>query len=680
MSHVLPSAPARPRPGRRVRVVLLAALAGPGLALALAACTDDDRTMLLSELPADGAASDVPPSVDLPVTVDPETIDAEWIRARYVKSEHMVPMRDGVRLYTAVYAPRDVDGGPWPILMVRTPYDCAPYGPDGFPAGLGPAPSFAADGYVFVEQDVRGTFMSEGEFVHMRPHVADKRTAADVDESTDAWDTIEWLLANVPNHNGRVGMYGTSYPGFYATAGAIDAHPALVATSPQAPIADWWYDDFKHHGAFFMPHAFHFLSVFDQARPEPTMRWPSRPFEYGTPDGYEWYLNVARTTRALQDEYLQGASEFWTGMVENPDRNEFWTSRDIIPHLRTMADAVLVVGGWFDAEDLHGPLTIYETIEAENPGVDNRLVMGPWIHGGWHRTPGNRLGDVEFGPPNRRFFIDEIERPWFAHHLKGAPAPDLPEALVFETGVDEWRRFDSWPPSGVEPTAIHARAGGGLTWEAPEAGEPESTGFVSDPDRPVPYTQDVSIRMTREYMVEDQRFAARRPDVLSFRSMPLEAPLTLAGPIIAELVVSTDQADADWVVKLIDEQPGDAEDWPDMRRGQRRGGFMKMVRSEVIRGRYREDPARPEPFEPDVPTPVRLPLQDVLHTFPAGHRIVIQVQSTWFPLVDRNPQSWVDNIFLAEEDDYVAAVHRVFHAPDLATRFVLPVLPAGAGD
>lgn len=675
------------------------------LLLALVGCTDDDPTMLMSTLPSDqvsanatrpatasaaepaaepaaSVAAPVPasslPAASLPASVATvDDVNAAWIEANYVKTEQLVPMRDGVQLHTAVYTPRDVIGGPYPILMIRTPYSSRPYGSDAYPRRLGPAPEFAIDGYIFVSQDVRGCYLSEGEFVNMTPHVADKQTATDVDESTDTFDTIDWLLANVPGHNGRVGMYGTSYPGFYAAAGAIDAHPALIASSPQAPIADWWYDDFKHNGAFFMPHAFNFLSVFGQPRPEPTTGRNQRQFEFGTPDGYEWYLNVAGTTRALQDVFLQGISEFWTGMVENPDRNEFWTSRDILPHLRNMAPNILVVGGWFDAEDLYGPLNIYGTIERENPSVNNRIIMGPWVHGGWHRTPGNRLGDVTYGEPNRDFFVNEIERPWFAHHLKDGPSPNLPEAMVFETGVNQWRRFDAWPPSTMQPTAIHARDGGRLAWDAPTADESPSTGFVSDPAKPVPFTQDISIRMTREYMVEDQRFASRRPDVLTFRSEPLAEPMTLAGPIIAELVVSTDQADADWVVKLIDEQPGDAEDWPDMRAGARRGGFMQMVRSEIIRGRYREDPARPAPFESDVPTPVRLPLQDVLHTFPAGHRIVIQIQSTWFPLVDRNPQSWVDNIFLAEEDAYVAAVHRVFHGPGEVTRFLLPVLPAG---
>lgn len=606
-----------------------------------------------------------------------EIVDAEWIAERYTKREVLIPMRDGIRLHTSIYEPRTTEGGPWPFLMKRTPYSSRPYGSDAYPNRIGPADALAMDGYIFVVQDVRGCWMSEGDFVNMTPHVADKRGPSDVDESTDTYDTIEWLIANVANHNGRVGTVGTSYPGFYAAAGMIDAHPALVAVSPQAPIADWWYDDFKHHGAFFMPHAFHFMSVFGQPRPEPTTERPGRQFEYGTPDGYAWYLEEVRTPRALEERYLKGISKFWSEMIEHPDRDEFWTSRDILPHLRNVAPAVLTVGGWFDAEDLYGPLNIYARTEAYNPNVDNRIIMGPWVHGGWHRTDGNQLGDVNYGDPTRPFFIDEVERPFFTHHLKDGPAPDLPEAMMFETGTNRWRRFDTWPPEEATERVLFARANGRLSFDIPMGEEVPSVSFVSDPATPVPFTEDISIRMTREYMVEDQRFAARRPDVVTFRSAPLEAPITIAGPVIADLLVATDREDADWVVKLIDQQPGDAEDWPGMRRGKRRGGFMQMIRSEVIRGRYREDPANPIPFVPNEPTRVELPLQDVLHTFQKGHRIVIQIQSTWFPMVDRNPQRWVDNIFKADESDYAPATHTIFHGPNGGTSFRMGVIPPG---
>ncbi|MFK7960282.1 MAG: CocE/NonD family hydrolase, partial [Phycisphaerales bacterium] len=463
------------------------------------------------------SAANGPAGIGADVAID--DIDADWIRANYVKDEYRVPMRDGVRLHTTVYRPRG-DAGPWPMLMIRTPYSCRPYGERNYPNRLGLNNAYAPGGWIFVQQDVRGKYMSEGEFVNMRPHEPDKSQPYVVDESTDTYDTIEWLLANVEGHNGRVGMWGISYPGFYAAAGMIDAHPALRAVSPQAPIADWWQDDFKHNGAFFMPHAFHFLSSFGQPRSGPTTEGGRRNFEYGTPDGYDWYLNEMGTTKALDDKILKGSIDFWNSLIAHPDRDEFWARRDLVPHLNAVAPAVLTVGGWFDAEDLYGPLSIYQSVEARNPDVDNRLIMGPWVHGGWHRTPGNALGSVHFGEPTSPGYLADIEMPFFEHHLKDGPDPKLAEATVFDTGSQEWRRFNAWPPAGLVPRSLHLRAGGRLAWAAPLPGDAPDTSFVSDPASPVPFTEDTSVRMTREYMVDDQRFAGRRPDVLTFRTEP----------------------------------------------------------------------------------------------------------------------------------------------------------------
>ncbi|MEM9065637.1 MAG: CocE/NonD family hydrolase [Planctomycetota bacterium] len=605
-----------------------------------------------------------------------DPINDAWLKAHYSKTEYLVPMRDGVRLHTVVYAPRD-DSQAYPMLMHRTPYSAGPYGPGEYrtPRRFHPNEPMIREGFIFVFQDVRGKFMSEGEFVNMTPHVANKRSDRDIDESTDAYDSIEFLLDTVPNHNGRVGMWGISYPGFYSSASMIDAHPNLVAVSPQAPIADWWYDDFHHHGAVFLPHGFNFLTTFGLPRPGPTEDWSPREFEYPTVDGYDFYMEIGPLKNLNGPDYANGRVDFWNKLVEHPNRDEFWEARDIIPHLNNVAPNVMTVGGWFDAEDLYGPLKTYSSIEAKNPGINNTLVMGPWVHGGWARGDGSRIGNVNFGQRPSVFYQRYVEKPFWDQHLKGIGTADIPEALVFETGSNQWRRFDEWPPADMETTELYAREGNALVFEEPPIDEDAFEEFVSDPAKPVPYSEDVSIRMTREYMTDDQRFAGRRPDVIVYQTEPLTEPVTLAGELLADLWVSTSQADADWVVKLIDVHPGLHEDYEGIRTGMRTGGYQMMVRSEIIRGRFRNDPANPEPFIANEPTSVRLPLQDVLHTFKPGHRIMIQIQSSWFPMVDRNPQSWVDNIFLADEEDFVKATHRIHRSASHPTRFEVGVLP-----
>lgn len=617
-------------------------------------------------------------------------VDAAWMAEHYTKTEVMIPMRDGVRLFTSIYAPKD-SSEPHPMLMRRTPYSCRPYGEDQFPGRVDPGPEYALDGYILVYQDVRGCYRSEGTFVNMTPHLDDKASEKEIDESTDGYDTIDWLVNNVPNNNGRVGLWGISYPGFYAAASMIDAHPALKCSSPQAPVADWWYDDFHHHGAFFLPHAFWFLSSFGQPRPEPVSERPGRGFEVADPDGYDFFLHETGTLAALQTQYLHGDIQFWNKLVEHPNRDEFWQDRNILPHLHKVAPAVMTVGGWFDAEDLYGALKTYQAIEAKNPDSFNILVMGPWYHGGWLRSDGERLGDAWFGSPTSPFYREHLQKVFFDAFLLGDGEADLPEATVFETGANQWRTFDQWPPAQVKtrylylgddsrlllPTEAGAQAIDERSSpdETPAGRDRDFDEFVSDPARPVPYTQEITQRMTREYMTDDQRFAARRQDVLAYQTEPVAEPLTLAGPILAELWVSTDHQDADWIVKLIDVYPDDAEDFPNLPEGTHTGGYQMLVRSEVIRGRFRDDPARPVPFTPGEPTLVTLPLQDVLHTFEPGHRVMVQIQSTWFPLVDRNPQKWVDNIYLAEPADFVKATHRVYHSEEHPTRIKVGVLP-----
>jgi uncharacterized protein len=590
---------------------------------------------------------------------DPER--EEYIRSHYSKFEYRIAMRDGITLFTSVYVPNDASE-PYPILLVRTPYSVGPYGADQYKTILGPTTAFERDGYIFVFQDVRGRFMSEGDFVNMRPHNPSKTGIKDIDESTDTYDTIDWLVENLPNNNGRVGLWGVSYPGFYTSAGMINSHPALKAASPQAPIADWFFDDMHHHGAFTLSMSFGFFSTFGKARDGLVTDWPER-FDYGTPDGYQFFLDLGPLGNANED-YLHGEIAFWNELVAHPDYDEFWQTRNILPHLEGITCAVMTVGGWFDAEDLYGPLHTYAAVEESNPGISNTLVMGPWRHGGWIWTDGDSLAVADFGFNTSKTFQEEALLPFFRHHLKGEGEHNLPEAWVFETGANRWREFPAWPPEEIKQEWLYLHEGGALAFATPTTEEDAFDEYVSDPANPVPYTTDISTGWHSEYMVEDQRFAAWRPDVLVYRSEPLEEDLTLAGPLTAELVVSTTGGDADWVVKLIDEYPGRLPGWkkdsdePDL------GGTQQMVRSEALRGRYRSSYSDPEPFAPGETTTVSVELQDVLHTFKRGHRIMIQIQSSLFPLLDRNPQSWVENIFEAEEDDFVKATHRVYRSAE----------------
>jgi putative CocE/NonD family hydrolase len=584
------------------------------------------------------------------------------ISERYTKQVTMIPMRDGVKLFTIVYSPKDASKS-YPMLMMRTPYSIWPYDKDTISSNLGPSRLFSDEGYIFVYQDVRGCYMSEGEFVDMRPHLDHKKTNKDIDESSDTYDTCEWLVKNVANHNGRIGQYGISYPGFYCSAGMIDAHPNLKAVSPQAPIADWWYDDFHHHGALFLPHAFNFLASFGKARPEPTMR-RFGGVNHGTPDGYQFFLEMGSLKHA-NERYYKDTIQFWNRITEHPNYDSFWKARNLLPHLKHVAPAVMTVGGWFDAEDLYGAINTYQTVEKLNPGIFNVLVMGPWRHGGWSRTgSGDRLGKVTFGAKTSDFYQKEIEFPFFQHFLNDKGTQKVPEASVFETGANHWRKFDVWPPAQREKKHLYACAGGKLAFDPPADEELASDSFVSDPAKPVPFTESVAIGMTPEYMTDDQRFASHRPDVLTYKTDVLEKDLTLVGPVLSDLRVSTDQGDADWVVKLIDVFPNNGS----------MGGYQMMVRSEVIRGRFRNGPDKPEPFEANKPTQVKLPLQDVLHTFQKGHRVMIQIQSTWFPLVDRNPQKYVPNIYQAEDSDFVKATHQVYRAKSQPTRFEVGVM------
>ena len=604
-----------------------------------------------------------------------------WIRENYTKYEHRVTMRDGVKLFTSVYVPKD-GSGTYPILLSRTPYSCRPYGADNVRDTLGPSDAAARDLFIFVYQDVRGRFMSEGEYVNVRPHKDVKAGPTDVDESTDTWDTIDWLVKHVPRNNGKVGMWGISYPGFYVSAGMIDAHPALKAASPQAPITDWFVgDDFHHNGALFLPHGFNFFSRFGQPRPEPTTRGPDR-FDYGMADGYRFYLE-AGPLRDLEAKYLKGVVTFWQDVMQHETYDDFWKARNLRPHLKGIKPAVMTVGGWFDAEDLFGALETYKWVEKQSPGGTNTLVMGPWFHGGWSRSDGDHLGDVRFDASTSRYYRESVELPFFRHYLKGTDDPAPAEAVVFETGRNQWRALTSWPPAGVTGRMLYFHADGRLSFDPPT--EPDaSDAYDSDPRKPVPFIEDVQIGMTREYMTADQRFAARRPDVLVYQTPPLEEDLTLAGPLGASLFVSTTGTDSDWVVKLVDVYPDDAPDpTPSpspsaeptlVPRYTRMGGYQQLVRGEPFRGKFRNGYERPEPFTPGAPAKVEFTLPDVFHTFRRGHRVMVQVQSTWFPLVDLNPQVFT-NIRQARAEDFKKATQRVYRSQGQPSGLKVQVLP-----
>ncbi|WP_439625841.1 CocE/NonD family hydrolase [Gemmata sp.] len=601
---------------------------------------------------------------------------AGYIKANYTKYEFRVPMRDGVRLFTSVFVPKD-DSKTYPMMLTRTPYSCAPYGVDKYPETLRPGERYVKSGYIFVTQDVRGRWMSGGEFVNVRPHNPNKKDG-ETDESSDTFDTIEWLLKNVKGHNGNVGQTGISYPGFYTVAGMVDAHPALKASSPQAPVMDWFVgDDWHHNGCLFLPHVFNFMPRFGKPRPEPTTKYPYLPFEHGTPDGYKFFLDLG-PIRNADAKFFKGDVAFWKEVFEHPNYDAFWKARNLRQHVKNVKPAVLTVGGWFDAENLFGALETFKAAEAHNPPAHNHLVMGPWVHGGWSRQDGDKLGDVSFHARTAEFYREKIEFPFFEFHLKGTGDGKLPKAWVFETGTNVWRKFDAWPPKAADPNAYKFLGGGKLLAPSPVnvsngVFDPGYDEFVSDPAKPVPFLGKTVIGMAQEYMTADQRFAASRPDVLVYQTPVLETDLTVAGPVEVELYVSTTGTDADWVVKLIDVYPDDFPDPKPNPTEVKMGGYQQLVRGEPFRGKYRNSFEKPEPFKPGEVTKVKFTMPDTLHCFRSGHRLMVQVQSTWFPLVDRNPQTFCD-IYACDEAAFKKQTHRVYHDKEHPSRVTVRVL------
>ncbi len=579
---------------------------------------------------------------------------ASYIREHYTKREVLIAMRDGVKLFTSVYQPKDHVQA-YPVMLLRTPYTVSPYGSENYRGSLGPASEkFMREGFIFVYQDVRGKGKSEGTYMNVRPHNPDKRTPVEIDEASDTYDTIDWLVKHLPNNNGNFGMYGISYPGFYAAMGAIDSHPALKATSPQAPVLNWFIgDDFRHNGVLFLAHAFNFMGAFGRPRtPDGNAAW--RQFDMGTPDGYDFHLRTGALAN-YDEKYFKGQIEFWKELMENDTYNAFWKARDARPYVKNVKPAMMTVGGWFDAEDVFGPLRLYEAAEKQSPGATNILVEGPWSHGGWARTDGSKLGNVNFGQNTSKFYQDEIEYPFFLFHLKGkGEGGKLPEAYVFETGRNEWNKFDAWPPKETKPKTLYFQASGKLAMSAPAASAEAFDEYVSDPNKPVPFTPYITNGMDYNYMTGDQRFAAGRPDVLVYETDPLDDDFRVAGPLKATLYVSTTGTDSDWVVKLVDMFPGDAP--------SPMGGYQMLVRGEPFRGKFRKGFDKPEAFTPGRVEKVEFELPDVMHTFRRGHRIMVQVQSSWYPLTDRNPQKFMP-IHEAKSTDYVKATQRVHRSP-----------------
>ncbi len=605
-----------------------------------------------------------PPSVvvQLPKP-DPDAEVKDLIKEKYTKTEYRIPMRDGTKLFTTVYTPKD-DSKTYPVLLIRTPYSVGPYGADKYPERLRPSPAFVKAGYIFAYQDVRGRWNSEGDYVNVRPHNPKKKDK-EFDESSDTYDTVEWLVKNVPNNNGKVGQTGISYPGFYTVCGMIDAHPAMVAVSPQAPVTDWFIgDDFHHNGCLFLPHCFNFMANFGKPRPEPITKSQYMPFDHGTPDGYQFFLELGPLSN-VERKYYKGEVAFWNEVMAHPNYDDFWKAKNIRAHINKPTPAVMTVGGWFDAENLFGAIETFKAVEKTGvPKGGNTLVMGPWAHGQWSGGPGDALGDLRFHAKTGEYFREQVELPFFEHHLKGVGENKLPKALVFETGRNQWRKFDAWPPKDAKATDLFL-VNGELAASLPKgAAKPDE--FVSDPAKPVPHRGDINIAMTGDYMTTDQRHCARRPDVLVYTGEELKEDWTVAGPIEVELSVSTTGTDADWVVKLIDVYPADFPDPDPNPKGVKMGGYQQLVRGEPFRGKFRNGFEKPVPFKPGEVTTVKFTMPDTLHTFRAGHRVMVQVHSTWFPLVDRNPQTFLDNINDAKPEDFKKQTHTV-HSPSKVT-------------
>ena len=589
-----------------------------------------------------------------------QNADSTWFVNNYTKQESYITMRDGVRLFTSFYIPKD-NTEKHPFLLTRTPYSCAPYGEDKFaPWWYSFRFAYVKENYILVTQDVRGRYMSEGEFMDVRPFNKNKKTNKDIDEASDTYDAIDWMVKNIPNNNGNVGVVGTSYPGFYSTEAALSGHPALKAVSPQAPVTDWFIgDDFHHKGVFFAMDGFSFYSTFGKPHPAPTKDYGDG-FTTPIKDNYKFYLQAGAVKNLAT--MIGDSIKFWHEMYQHPNYDDWWKARNARVGLYNVKPAMLWVGGLFDAEDCYGAWNSYKAAETQSPQSNSRIVMGPWYHGQWSRV-GNYLGNVRFESNTSDYYQKNIEMPFFNYYLKNKGSADnISEATIFFTGENKWRKLKKWPAENVQYKELFINVNNKLSFTKPTQ-KLSFIEYISDPAHPVPYTEDVHDDRTREYMTDDQRFASRRPDVVTLQMDELKEDITIAGPVIADLVASISTTDADFVVKLIDVFPDDFEyasnivgngkDYP-------MGGYQMLVRGEIMRGKFRNSFEKPEPFVPNQITPVKLELNSTAHTFLKGHKIMIQVQSSWFPLVDRNPQQFI-NIATANDADFKKATIKIYH-------------------
>jgi uncharacterized protein len=605
--------------------------------------------------------------------------DSAWFRDKYYKIEITIPMRDGIKLFTSVYAPKDSTER-HPLLMERTPYSCAPYGPDAYlPLYTSYLMDYLKEGYIIVFQDVRGRWMSEGKFVDVRPFIKSKKPL-DIDESTDAYDAIDWLVKNVPGNNGRVGILGTSYPGFYAGMAAASGHPALKAVSPQAPVTDWFIgDDFHHNGAFFYMDGFDFYVAggFGRPHPRPLKIETPMPDPYNSKDNYQFYLSQGADKNLLK---LTGDSiAFFRELYDHPNYDAWWKARNARVAQYDIKPAILVVGGLFDAEDCFGAWNLYKAIRKQSEQTDAKLVMGPWYHGQWGSADGTHLGNIEFAANTSLYYQKEIEVPFFNFYLKDEKSPALSRATVFFTGENKWRQFDAWPAREAKEEKIYLQDGHTLSAQIPQK-DSSFDEYNSDPAHPVPYTQDVHFNRTRDYMTDDQRFASRRPDVLTYQSSVLKEDFTIGGPVTADLLTSISTTDADFVVKLIDVFP-DSDSYnrvdiyavSDPVKRYPMGGYQMLVRGDIFRGKFRHSFEKPEPFQPGKIETVHFTLPDVAHTFQKGHRVMVQIQSSWFPLSDRNPQKYT-NIYTCDSMDFQKSTIRLYHERQYASALIVSVL------
>ncbi|HEY0244944.1 MAG TPA: CocE/NonD family hydrolase [Mucilaginibacter sp.] len=601
-----------------------------------------------------------------PIVAVAQNADSAWFVNNYTKKEVSIPMRDGIKLFTSIYIPKD-QSEKHPILLTRTPYSVSPYGKGYKAYWRNYMMRYCREGYIMVNQDIRGKYMSEGIFEVVRPFNPDKKNNKDIDEASDSYDTIDWLVKNIDNNNGNVGAIGISFPGFYATMIALSGHPALKVVSPQAPVTDRFFGDDDHHnGVMMLMDAYEFQVAGGFAAPS---RGPStkgtRGFRVVNQDNYDYYLKMGAMPNFTK---MSGDTmKFWSDMMNHPNLDAWWKARDARSGIKDVKPAILITGGLFDAEDGYGAWNTYKALIKQSPATNSKLIIGPWYHGQWASNDGTHLGNVQFSS-NTSTYYQDLEVPFFNYYLKGKGADNLNKATIFFSGENKWRTFSQWPVADAKPTPIYLQQNGKLSFNAASSTKPTFDSYISDPAKPVPYAEKVHSRRTREYMDDDQRFASRRTDVLTFDTGILPDDITLAGPVIADLMVSLSNTDADFVVKLIDVFPENTPVDPVTKYPME--GYQMLVRAEIMRGKFRNSFSVPEPFVPGKPTQVKYTLPDVAHTFKKGHKIMIQIQSSWFPLTDRNPQQFVD-INKAKDADFVKETIKIYHN---SSKIILPVI------